>query len=445
MLDTYRDRKWVVAVESLPAAAGIVARLQAWGGQCLVLAARAGTGAAPEAPHAVLGLPPKPMMEALQSAEDALRALPPALQEAVERFDPERTAQVVGTIFSDGRPVAGRRFFGARDPRWLALEDKVVVDDLWDELGVPRAPRQVVDVEPGALAAAHRALDAGAGTVWAADASQGFHGGATYTFRVRDIASAGDVVASLRRRARRARVMPFLEGVPCSIHGIVLPDHVIVLRPAELVVLRHPSGRFVYGRAATFWDPPGPDRTALRALARRVGAHLRATVDYRGAFTIDGVLTSAGFSPTELNPRIGAALGLMHRGVSFHLLNCALLERDLGLDGPALEHALVTEADAHRQGALGFTFAGGPGPDAETQQVYLAWRDGGWRQAEPEEVPDAAATVGPGSVGGYAMLRLAPDRTPVGQSVAARAVAFTRWLDETVDAGLGPLEGYLAE
>ena len=41
----------------------------------------------------------------------------------------------------------------------------------------------------------------------------------------------------------------------------------------------------------------------MRAAARRVGEHLRATYGYRGAFGIDGVLTADGFRPTELNAR----------------------------------------------------------------------------------------------------------------------------------------------
>ena len=44
----------------------------------------------------------------------------------------------------------------------------------------------------------------------------------------------------------------------------------------------------------------------MRAIARRVGAHLQAAHGYRGAFGIDGVLTADGFRPTELNTRMSA-------------------------------------------------------------------------------------------------------------------------------------------
>ena len=55
-------------------------------------------------------------------------------------------------------------------------------------------------------------------------------------------------------QSNRVRVMPFLEGVPCSVHGIVLPDGTAALRPVELVTLRRGTD-LVYAGCATFWDP----------------------------------------------------------------------------------------------------------------------------------------------------------------------------------------------
>ena len=104
----------------------------------------------------------------------------------------------------------------------------------------------------------------------------------------------------------RVRVLPFLDGVPCSIHGFVLPDGTAVFRPVEIAILRGRDRTFTYGGLSTFWDPPSADRDEMRAVARRVGAHLRATQGYLGAFGIDGVLTVDGFRPTELNSRMSA-------------------------------------------------------------------------------------------------------------------------------------------
>ena len=77
--------------------------------------------------------------------------------------------------------------------------------------------------------------------------------------------------------------MPFLEGVPCSIHGIVYPDHVIAVRPVEQISLRRAAApTFFYAGCATFYDPPagvaeadagdGAPRRRPPALGRRATA-----------------------------------------------------------------------------------------------------------------------------------------------------------------------------
>ena len=52
--------------------------------------------------------------------------------------------------------------------------------------------------------------------------------------------------------------------------------------------------------------------------ARRPGESARScgrTVDFRGAFTVDGVATADGFRPTEVNPRFGAGLMTITHGI----------------------------------------------------------------------------------------------------------------------------------
>ena len=100
--------------------------------------------------------------------------------------------------------------------------------------------------------------------------------------------------------------MPFLDGIPCSIHGIVLPDGVAVLRPVEMVTLRR-GHEFVYAGCATYWDPDR--RSSASRCAPSPGARASSSpdeVDFRGTFTVDGVVAADGFWPTELNPRFGA-------------------------------------------------------------------------------------------------------------------------------------------
>ena len=100
----------------------------------------------------------------------------------------------------------------------------------------------MVAAEPEALRAAAGRLDRGAGTAWAGDARQGFNGGAQLLRWVRGEEDAAEAARFLAERCDRARVMPFLEGIPCSIHGMVFPGGVAAFRPVEMVTLRQPGG-----------------------------------------------------------------------------------------------------------------------------------------------------------------------------------------------------------
>ena len=168
------------------------------------------------------------------------------------------------------------------------------------------------------MTAAARDVDQGLGTVWSGDAREGFNGGGEYVRWVRDDRQARDAGEFFAAHCDRVRVMPFLDGVPCSIHGVVFPDGVAALRPVEMVTLRRTgaaSNQFVYGGMSTHWDPPDADREAMREVARRVATRLAEQVGYRGGFSVDGVLTADGFLPTELNPRFSGGLGAIAKGL----------------------------------------------------------------------------------------------------------------------------------
>ena len=109
----------------------------------------------------------------IRAAMKLLRLLPAEVADALDRWDPERRALVLSPMFNELPEIAGRRVYGPRRPEWRRLEDKVVVDQLWDDLGVTRAPSAVVAAEAEALRAAAGRLDRGAGTAWAGDARQG--------------------------------------------------------------------------------------------------------------------------------------------------------------------------------------------------------------------------------------------------------------------------------
>jgi hypothetical protein len=386
--------------------------------------------------------PPGSMTERIHAGNRILRDPPASVRTAVEQFDPTAQALVIGTFLNESPELLGRPFLTHRRPEWLALDDKTVIDEVWDAAGVVRAPSAVVALEAGALRRAAAAVDAGAGTVWAADSSKGWHGGAEGLGWVRTDADVDDAVHAYAGRTRCVRVMPFLEGVPCSIHGIVFPDHVVVVRPVEQITLqRLDPPAFVYAGCATFYDPPAAVTASMRAMARDVGAHLRSSVGYRGAFTIDGVVGRDGFLPTELNPRWGAGLSVMLRAQPdlplMLLVDVVAGGRRLPCDPVALEQTLMAGADAYRAGG---TWRPVPGvvPAVDTRPAVGG--PGGWRWATDDESASGHVDASPSHDAGFVRLRADADRTPTGPSFAPAAAAFWAFADRELGARLGPLE-----
>jgi hypothetical protein len=455
----FGGRKMVLTGGPLAALTGMCRRLRELGAERpFLLATGRGTGEVPgpdEAEWIVVEVRAPDFMAEIRAAMRMLRLLPEEVAAALDRWDPERRALVLSPMFNELPEIAGRRVYGPRRPEWRRLEDKVVVDAFWDEAGVARAPSEVVAADPAALGAAARRLDRGAGTAWAGDARQGFNGGAFCLRWVRDETGAAEAAAFLGARCDRVRVMPFLEGIPCSIHGVVFPDGVATFRPVEMVTLRRPgSNRLRYSGAATFWDPPEADREVMRDLARRVGAALRRRVGYQGAFTVDGVLAAEGFLPTELNPRLGAGLSIMTRdlpGLPVALLDRVLIEGEaLSYGADDLEPQVLAAADRTRAGGAWMVTDAGPGdldpepPDGQAagpaRELAVRFEGGACRPAADGQPADGVLTFGPSGVGGFLRLALDPDRVPAGPPVAPLAVAGFALADERFGTGIGPLE-----
>jgi len=435
-------RAWLLTDTVLVPAARLAERLHARGAErSFLLAAQVGTGTSPSeqtvADHVSLDLPPAPsMMASVRVALKALHDLPDDVLARIEAWDPARQARVLGPIFDDGQPVAGRPVFGAREPAWQALEDKLVIDAVWDAVGIDRAPSRAVPVERQALGRAAAELDAGEGTVWAADMREGFHGGAQGTFWVHDAASAERAFTRLQASADRARVMPFLEGLPCSIHGLVFPDHVVTTRPAELLTLRFVDGSgFLYARTSSAWWPGESMVDALRDVAVRTGTHLRQSVGYRGAFTIDGVWTRQGFRPTELNPRVGAALGQVMPGIDGYLVHVALIEGvDLGVDPRELQ-AVLRRRSMERWVSSSMVMV--QTPFEQTREVRVRWTGDAWMQVPDDTAADATVRWGPAGTGGIVFLLHDREALSFGPSLAPQAAAFMRWVDAHLDTNIG--------
>jgi hypothetical protein len=252
---------------------------------------------------------------------------------------------------------------------------------------------------------------------------------------VTDVAEAAAASADLAIHCDTVRIMPFLDGIATSVHGIVLPDGVVALRPVEMVTLRR-GHDFRYVGCATFWDPPASVRDEMREAARRVGEHLRREVDYRGAFTLDGVATVGGFRPTELNPRFGVGLAMITRGLSglplSLVLDLVVAGVRLPIGATDLEARILELADASRMGG---TWKAGVDTATSFEGRPARYEDGAWRWAGPDEPADGDVMAGQR----FVRVNFEPATTPVGESVGRRAVDFWRFADAELGTGIGPL------
>jgi hypothetical protein len=354
----YAGRPVVVGPGILAGYTGTVSFLRELGCDVLVLSTEQGAGAIPRIDECVVVDISAPeaesVTEELRALDHLARHLPDDAVAAIEAFDPDRRALWHASQFvTDDEPILGRQVVNGRPAAFMAMEDKLLAEEIWSAAGVPSAPHEIVPVDAAALAAATGRLASPLGAVWSGDARDGFNGGGNYVRWVGDEDDQAAALEFFRTRCDRVRVLPFLEGVPCSIHGMVLPDGTAVFRPVEIAIVRDvPGRRFVYGGLSTYWDPAPPDREAMRDAARSVGEHLQSAYGYRGAFGIDGVMTSDGFRPTELNARVSAGLTTAS-AVARELFGLAqthlLLGLDTGLTVADLE-SLVPLMDAERVG-----------------------------------------------------------------------------------------------
>lgn len=437
--DVHRDRRWILAVDAAAAATALVAGLReddAAG--IMVVAAIEGVGDLPDADrfHYTRSHGDS-IMDGIRAFLTSIEDPSADLLRAVDEFDPDGDAMVLGQGFSRRNHLAGRPVYGARQRRWRDLEDKTVVDELWDLAGVTRAPSRVVPVPEAASAVAD--LASTGGTVWVADNRTGWHGGGEYTRWVPPDADLATTAGWFSDRAERVRVMPFLEGIPCSIHGFVTADGVAVFLPVELFIMRRTDRpEFVYAQGATYWNPPAAITDEMRRAARSVGDHLRRQFGYRGGFGIDGVATVDGFRPTELNPRLTLGHWIQGRaaGVPLGPMERLMLEGDLDVGARAIEDRVLSVVREQRGGGMMF-FASGR---HERDEASIRVTDTGVTFTEDEETATGTMALGQAPSGSIVMVRFDPERIPVGPPLGPRTPHLMALADARWNLGLPPVE-----
>ena len=429
---------WIIAMDVLVGAVRFAKGLQELGAdKVLAIGAIRGVGEIPDdMPCINLDIgKSKSMMAGIIEGEKALENLPDWAIEKVDEFDPKCEARVIRAFFSNGKPIAGRPVFGAREAAWRALEDKMIVDELWDAIGVPRAKRALISLKDPEIYETSAQLNQGSGVVWVGDNRDGWHGGAERMRWVRTREEQEEAIEFLSQFCDRVRIMPFLEGVPCSIHGWVFPEKTIGFRPCEMLVFqRTDAAKFFYAGAATNWKPKEEVRQAMVSTVVKTGEYLRKTVGYKGCFTIDGVVTTEGFLPTELNPRFGGAISRMATSIpklpllNLHFATMEGLELDFYPD--QLRELVVTEAEAHPQ-IRGMILLEGVFDIEETKIGFVPDEEAGWREEDLETEDISTAVIGPGAAGAMIFIQIHSSHIEFGKSAAPTILSAASFVSNT--------------
>jgi hypothetical protein len=420
-----RGRRWVVGDALLFAAARAGLDLMELGAEAvLAIGAAQGTGEIPKADNMetlCLGMEAPGMMAAIHSADALLRKLPLEAEQAIAAFDPAGRAMAAAPLWFSGQAISGRPVLGARPHRWQVLEDKMLASVIWERACIRHAPSLDVPADLDALLGAHRSMDQGMGTVWAADNKEGWHGGATKLRWVRSPEGAGDAFAFLAPQCDRIRVMPFVDGLPCSIHAFVTDGGCFSVRPCEMLVFRRPgSDTLHYAGAATTWIPSPAQSAEMHQAVRRVGRLLGEEEGYRGSFTLDGICNAEGFFPTEINPRFGGALGRLSgslKGLPLYLVHCAIAEGlplDFRLDELVALIARSADSDPVARGM--YLVPGLRGAEPRKSDIR---RDGdGWLLAVGDAESQGSIELGPAPSGSIVLCSIEGRVVPAGCSAA---------------------------
>ncbi len=442
-------RKVICAFEVLAGLTHTVASLRRWGSdRPLLIADGIGTGAVVTAAEAEIEMLEGPVFptltEQVRARMKPSERLTPSLVAAVERYDTDQSALWWLSPVTPNSPLLGRAVLGGRPPSQVALENKILVDGLLDDIGAPRSASVNASASYGELMRATQTVledTAAESVVWAGDSRDGINGGADYIRWIRTPDHAVDAALFFATHCDRVRVSPFLEGVPCSVHGIVLPDGVVVLRPMELVSLRRPdAGRFFYGGMGTSWAPCDHASREMCELARAIGGHLRRAHGYRGGFGVDGVLTAEGFRVTELNPRFSGGLSRLASaadGAHLELVHVnALIGRDVRRSAREVEEDALSLLEENH-----FAVVMGMSTTPATDTVEVSVRAEGSRLVVATD-GDALATVqwGPAGVGSFVRLTVGDAVVQPGDRCAPLGVLLCEFADRMWDTGFGQVE-----
>lgn len=444
LTDFFRDRPIVLVGRPLCQYTRIVSTLSEFGARApLVLANGLGSGSAPDriAQCVIIDLGVDGYTGTARATDQFLRSPSAVARQALDRYDPERRALVLVDSNVSHDTLAGRRVADGRSAVWAGLEDAPAVDAILRAVQAPRLPARLTRCDAGALRSAHEDMDLGRGTLWFGDSRAGPRLSWEQAWLVGSSDDAAEATSGLAE-CDWIRVLPNVSGIPAAVAGLVLPDGVAVLSPAEELVLGRPEGgRFRYAGASTYYDPAGA-LSAMRSVARSVGRFLAAQHGFRGAFAVSGIVRGEDFLAVDLLTRLAAPHHATSRALPelpWPLLQAAVVSgHDLGVSAVDVEETVGAGVMAAPWSVATLDVPKGFGPGRST--CWLTRDGGGLRAAAPGEPSRGCLVLDQSSARGAVSIVVGPGLLTGGGLMGEAASAAFALSDRMWCTGLGALK-----
>lgn len=352
------------------------------------------------------------------------------LADVADTFDAHQRAVLIAPDPLDPPRAGSRRRLGQRPRIWQLCEDKAVIDVIWDHLGVPR-PRSVITDGAQDLATLASLVDAGYGVVCAVQRM-----GAPPTSGAEGIwwwqHTAPAVGAGPQHRVK---LMPLVPGMPVRLHGMVFADAIAAFPPMEIVTLRRRgTGTFLCCGAVGVL----PESAGLRALTGRIGEGLSLLLGYRGAFSVDGILSPTGFLPTDLNTRLTSAMEAAPAHVRIQMQAANVLAREgADLTGGKWIDNLAAQAFDERTLTV---YGASPAAEAGSVELAVRWEGADLRQTDHPAEADGWLSLAPSLRGWTLTARLLRRRLPTSRYASDHAPAIFRFADRALGTTFGALD-----
>ncbi|MBD1227873.1 hypothetical protein [Xenorhabdus griffiniae] len=246
----------------------------------------------------------------------------------LDKIDPEKNITFLGGVRLALSPLAGRSVYGWQRPEWAKFEDKTYIDENFHRWGINTPPYKIIAPDFNDAVATFHLLNKGKGVILAADSSKSFKAGSEGLSWIKDHHKLAKALDKFHDQTEKLRMAEFIQGIPCSILAMVLPNGVAVFDPIEiLTVFEKSTSQLLFCGSSNRWRP-GKNAEIMRDYTRLAGEKLAEEVGYRGLFSLDGIWTGSEFFATEINPRHASGLGLNRAVPLFpdYLFNRAIQE-----------------------------------------------------------------------------------------------------------------------